>query len=155
MAFAERPDTVGMQGGHLRKLEMKHANVEGFSFPGGFVSQPRARSEEDELHAWRAGIVKALRNKIKPTYSGCWLLIFAPRCGFDTVEYDFDNVVAPAVEEVGRQTWEAVFDGLYILDTAPLAFVALAKQTSNIVADDGCPSGAGSPKQPASPQTSS
>ncbi len=155
MAFAERPDFVGKQGGHLRKLEVKHANVEGFSFPGGFVSRPRARSEENELDEWRAGIVKALRNKIKPTYSRCWLLIFAPRCGFDTIEYDFDNVVAPAVEEVGRPMWEAVFDGLFILDTAPVAFVALAKQTGNIVADDGCPSRAGSLKRLASPQASS
>ena len=115
MAFAERPDFVGKQGGHLRKLEVKHANVEGFSFPGGFVSRPRARSEENELDEWRAGIVKALR---KQDQADIQQMLVAHLCAqmryFDTIEYDFDNVVAPAVsrrsgDRCGRKRSSTVY----------------------------------------------
>lgn len=73
-AYAERTGTVGKQGGHLRKLEMLKVNADGFSFGGGLVTEPRARSEKDDIDAWRAGIARAVTKKLKPEYTGCRLL---------------------------------------------------------------------------------
>ena len=36
-------DVPARPGGQLRHLEMKHYNKSGYSFPGGPVSEPRAR----------------------------------------------------------------------------------------------------------------
>lgn len=131
MAYAEREGSAGVQGGHVRKLEMKKYNADGFSFGGGLVTEPRARSEEDDVNAWRVGIERALRKKLKPGYTGCWLLIYAPNCHFDTIEFEFDQVVIPAIEQVGREAWEQVFDGLYVLDKPPpCAFVELRRNSS-------------------------
>jgi len=127
MAYAEREGTIGVQGGHVRKLEMLKYNADGFSFGGGLVSEPRARSEEDDVNAWRVGIARALRKKLNPGYTGCWLLIYAPRCQFDTIDFNFDQVVIPAIEQVGMAAWEQVFDGLYVLDAPPSAFVELRR----------------------------
>jgi hypothetical protein len=121
-AYAEREGTVGKQGGHVRKLGMIKYNADGFSFGGGLVSEPRARSEQDDVSAWRAGIALALTKKLKPEYSGCWLLIFAPRCQFETIDFEFNQVVTPAIELVGRAAWEEVFEGLYVFDEPPSAF---------------------------------
>ena len=40
MAFAEWPDSIGKQGGHLHKLEMLQSNKEGFAYLGGRVTEP-------------------------------------------------------------------------------------------------------------------
>jgi hypothetical protein len=56
--------------------EMKHSNVHGFSYGGGLVSQPRAKSSEEDLRAWRAGIKTPLTSKLNQRGAGCRLLIF-------------------------------------------------------------------------------
>jgi len=127
MAYAEREGTIGVQGGHVRKLEMKKYNADGFSFGGGLVSEPRARSQEDDVNAWRVGIAQALKKKLKAGYTGYQLLIYTPRCQFDTIDFNFDQVVIPAIKQVGRAAWEQVFDALYILDAPPSAFVELRR----------------------------
>jgi hypothetical protein len=40
MAYAEREGTIGIQGGHVRKLEMKKYNADGFSWGGGLEHFP-------------------------------------------------------------------------------------------------------------------
>ena len=127
MAYAEHEGSIGVQGGHVRKLEMQQYNAEGFSYGGGLIKEPRARSAEDDVNAWRVGIAQALRKKLKPHYTGCWLLIYAPRCQFNTIDFDFDKVVIPAIEQIGRSTWEQVFDGLYVLDEPQTAFVEIRR----------------------------
>lgn len=116
MAYPEWEGSIGKQGGHVHKLEMFKYNADGYSYPGGLVNEPRARSAYDDVEACRRGIVKALQNKLRPEYEGCYLLIFAPRFGFHTVDFDFAQVVAPAIEQVGKAKWERVFEGLYVCD---------------------------------------
>jgi hypothetical protein len=123
MAYAERHGTIGKQGGHVHKLEMRHYNTHGYAYGGGLISAPKARSEVDDVQAWRLGIERSLRKKLRPGYAGCRLLIFAPRCGIDTVDFDFKQVVVPAIEAVGRAAWERVFKGIYILDDFSLVEV--------------------------------
>ena len=127
MAYAERQGTIGKQGGHVCKLEMAKYNADGFCFGGGLVTEPRARSAEDDAEAWRLGIKCALIKKLRPAYTGCRLLIFALRCQFDTIDFGFDHIVVPAVEEVGREAWEAVFDGLYVCDEPTSAFTQFCR----------------------------
>src|SRR5437899_6024271 len=43
MAYPVWSDVPARPGGQLRHLEMKHYNKSGYSFPGGPVSEPRAR----------------------------------------------------------------------------------------------------------------
>src|SRR5271165_1097919 len=38
IAYAEWPESIGKQGGHLHKLEMIQSNKEGFAFLGGRVT---------------------------------------------------------------------------------------------------------------------
>jgi len=116
MAYPEWEGGVGKQGGHVYKLEMIAFNKDGYSYPGGLVTAPRARSAYDDVEACRRGIIKALQNKLRPEYAGCYLLIFAPRFGFHTIDFDFAQVIAPAIEQVGKAEWEHVFEGLWVCD---------------------------------------
>jgi hypothetical protein len=69
LAFAEWEDSIAEQGGHIHKLELIQPNKEGHSFPGGLVSEPKARSAQTDVDAWRRGIAKAVKQKLKPRYA--------------------------------------------------------------------------------------
>jgi hypothetical protein len=97
MAYAELPDSIAKQGGHLHKLEMIQFNKEGHCFRGGLVSQPNALDVDADVEAWQRGIARALSNKLRPEYTGMHLLIFARRCRFSTIDFSFDQVVMPAI----------------------------------------------------------
>jgi hypothetical protein len=129
MAYAERQGTIGKQGAHVHQLEMEKFNADGFCFGGGLVSEPRASSPEEDADAWRAGIARALSKKLRPEYAGCRLLIFTPKCNFDTIDLEFEQVVTPAIEQVGKVAWENVFDGLYVLDER--AFIEIRRERAN------------------------
>jgi hypothetical protein len=116
MAYPEWSVTVSQRGGHVHHREMKNVNAVGHSFGGGLVSVPRARGYEEDLRAWRSGIRTALAGKLKPKYAGCGLLIFARGCRFNTIDFSFEEVVTPALTEVGTATWGQVFETLYVLD---------------------------------------
>jgi len=123
MAYAEWSEKAGVHGGHVRHLEMEKLNADRYNFGGGLVVEPRARGFEEDLRAWREGIKNALTRKLKSNYAGCRLLIFAPLCRFNSIDFAFREVVSPAVEEVGAALWGQTFEGLYILDNYELAFV--------------------------------
>jgi hypothetical protein len=119
MAYPEWEGSIGKQGGHVHKLEMVKYYTDGYSYPGGKVSEPIARSPYDDLEACRRGIANALKNKLRPIYSGYYLLIFASRCTYLTRElvsddFTFEQAIAPAIEEAGN--WKRVFEGLYVYD---------------------------------------
>jgi hypothetical protein len=111
--------------GQIHHLEMRQYNAEGLSYRGGLVSEPCARDTEEDLKAWRSAITGALRAKLKPGYQGCRLLIFVPACQFDTIDFDFEEVVKPAIDAV--EDWHLYFDAVYVLDAPPSAFCAVQR----------------------------
>jgi hypothetical protein len=112
----------GMPPGQVHHLEMRQFNTAGYSYRGGLVSQPCARGLDEDLRAWRSAISSALRNKLKPGYETCRLLIFARGCQFDTIDFDFIEVVRPAIEAIGREMWERYFQSIYVMDSPSAAF---------------------------------
>jgi hypothetical protein len=89
------------------------------------MSMRTGRFDEDR-EAWRVGFANAIQKKLKPDYRGCWLLIYAPQCQFNLVDGDdFLDVIIAAADRVGRDQWGAIFEGLYVLDSPPGAFVEL------------------------------
>ena len=127
MAYVEWGDSIAKQGGHLHKLEMRQSNKVGHSFPGGLVNEPKARSPDADVDAWRRGIAKAVKGKLKARYAGIHLLIFARRCRFNTIDFPFEQVVAPAIEEAGTAECERIFAGLYVFDDQPPAIFELRR----------------------------
>ncbi len=126
MAYAERLGTVAKQGGHLRKLEMEESNATGMVWLGGGLKRPQVVDVGEDREAWRIGVSNAIRNKLKPDYRGCRLLIYAPRCSFDLVGGDdFRNVVIHAADRIGRAEWGAVFERVYVVDGWRGTFVEL------------------------------
>jgi hypothetical protein len=123
MAYPVWPAAGGKPTGQIHHLEMRQYNGEGFSYRGGLVSQPHARCTEEDLKAWRSAITGALRAKLKLRYKGCCLLIFVPACRFDTIDYNFVDVVSPAIH--AAEDWHRYFDAVYVLDAPPAAFCAL------------------------------
>jgi hypothetical protein len=101
-------------------------NKAGHSYPGGLVSEPNARHPYTDVDAWRRGIAKAVRNKLRPGYSDCYLVIFALRCRFQTIDFAFAQVVRPAIEQVGDAECERAFRGLYVFDDQPPAIFELS-----------------------------
>lgn len=123
MAYPIWTAAAGKPAGQIHHLEMRQYNAEGRSYRGGLVSEPCARGTEEDLKAWRSAIAAALGAKLKPGYQGCRLLIFAPACQFDTIDFDFEDVVKPAVGAV--EGWARYFDAVYVLDAPPSAFCAV------------------------------
>jgi hypothetical protein len=123
IAYPEWSVTAGQRGGHVHHREMENVNTVGHSFGGGGISVPRARDYEEDLRAWRSGITTALVGKLKSKYADCGLLIFARGCRFNTIDFGFEEVVRPAIAEVGSATWASVFETLYVLDAPESAFV--------------------------------
>jgi hypothetical protein len=121
-AYPHWPNSLGKQGGHLHKLEMRELNEKGYMFPGGGISKATAQDVETDLETVRVAIADALAKKINPGYDGCWLLVYV--CGATSafLDADFREVVVPSTERVGRAKWEAVFEGLYILGDQPANF---------------------------------
>jgi hypothetical protein len=121
-AYPHWPNSLGEQGGHLFKLEMRQLNEKGCMFPGGGVSKTIEHDVGTDLETLRVAIADALAKKIEADYRGCWLLIYA--CGATSafLDFDFCEVVVPATDRVGRAKWEAVFEGLYILGDQPANF---------------------------------
>jgi hypothetical protein len=116
------------QPGHVHHRAMEKLNTEGFYFGGGLISAPRARGPDEDLRAWRSGIESALRRKLSSGHAGCRLLIFARECGINTVDFSFAKVVTPAVEAVGSEEWERVFEAIYVLDEPEGAFVEFCQR---------------------------
>ena len=131
MAYPIWPAAGGKPAGQIHHLEMCQFNSEGLSYRGGLVSEPRARGPEEDLQAWRSAITGALRAKLRPGYQGCRLLIFVPACQFDTIDFDFEDVVRPAVDAV--EDWPRYFDAVYVLDAPPTSKTRLGRHRIGIV----------------------
>ncbi len=125
MAYPIWPAADGKPAGQIHHLEMRQFNGVGLSYRGGLISEPHARDPEEDLQAWRSAVAGALRAKLKPCYDGCRLLVFARACQFDTIDFDFEDVVRPAVDAV--QDWPRYFDAVYVLDAPPAAFCAFRR----------------------------
>jgi hypothetical protein len=130
VAFAEWPDSVGEQGGHLHKLEMLQTNKKGFAYLGGRVTEPTVRDPFTDADAWRNGIANALKKKLRPEYAGLHLAIFAQRCSVHMIETSLEQVASSAVEQVGRAECQRIFGGLYVFDSPPGLFFELSHTTS-------------------------
>jgi hypothetical protein len=113
--------------GQIHHLEMHQYNAAGHSYRGGLVSEPCARGTEEDLKAWRSAITGALSAKLRPACQGCRLLIFVPACQFDTIDFDFKDVVKPAIDAV--KDWHLYFDAVYVLDAPPSAFCAIKRSS--------------------------
>jgi hypothetical protein len=128
MAYPEWSVASGGRGaGYVHSREMRQYNEHGLSYGGGLVSKPNARGYEEDLRAWRAGIKTALKSKLHLRCEGCRLLIFAGKCQFDNIDFDFAEVVMPAIDEVGRALWGKTFEGIYVVDTLASAFVEVLR----------------------------
>jgi hypothetical protein len=124
MAYPVWTAAEGMPPGQVHHLEMRQFNSSGYSYRGGLVSEPCARSPEEDLKAWRSAISDAIKNKLKPGYEVCHLLIFAPACQFDTIDFEFSDVVSPAIDSIGREIWGRYFRTVYVVDSPKTAFCA-------------------------------
>lgn len=127
MAYPIWTPAGGTPAGQIHYFEMRQYNADGRSYRGGLVSEPCARSTEEDLRAWRSAIAGALRAKLKPGYQGCRLLIFAPACQFDTIDLDFKDVVKPAIDAV--EDWSRYFDAVYVLDAPASAFFEVRRSS--------------------------
>jgi hypothetical protein len=119
------PAAGGQPAGQIHHFEMRQYNTAGHSYRGGLVSEPCARGTDKNLKAWRSAITRALRAKLKPGYRDCRLLIFVPACQHDTIDFDFEDVVKPAIDAV--EDWPRCFDAVYVLDAPPAAFCAVRR----------------------------
>jgi hypothetical protein len=54
------------------------------------------------------------------------LLIFAGRAGFDLIDFDFAEAVAPAVE-ANAAAWRGIFQAVYVVDAREGALVHLKR----------------------------
>jgi hypothetical protein len=122
MAYPIWTAASGKPAGQIHHLEMREYNASGRSYRGELISEPNTRDTEEDLKAWRSAITGALRSKLKPGYLGCRLLSFVPACQFDTIDFDFEEVVRPAVDAV--EDWPRYFNAVYVLDAPPTAFCA-------------------------------
>jgi hypothetical protein len=68
-----------------------------------------------------------VRNKLRPEYADCYLVIFTLRCRFQTIDFPFEEVVMPAIEQVGVAECERAFRGLYVFDDQPPAMFELKR----------------------------
>jgi hypothetical protein len=124
MAYPSWTAADDKPAGQIHHLEMRQYNTDGRSYRGGLVSESCARGTEEDLRAWRSAITGALRAKLKPGYQGCRLVIFVQGCQFDTIDFDFRDVVKPAIDAI--EDWPRYFDAVYVLDAAPSAFFAVS-----------------------------
>jgi hypothetical protein len=112
------------QGGHLHHMEMVHGSLHGFYFGGGAISEPTARDVSTDLVTWRAGIVAAIEAKLhKDSYRRreLDLLVYARGCAFGLIDFDFAEIVYPALDAVGRENWGRMFSNIYVVDDGGFA----------------------------------
>jgi hypothetical protein len=127
MAFDE-PEGARYRAGHLHRKEQEFGEENGFYFGGGGIFEPTVRDVEKQLSTRRAGIATAVRSKLtKVSYDAqeLDLLVFARRCSFELIDYDFAQVVVPALDHVGKENWGRVFSNIYVVDHR--AFVHLSR----------------------------
>jgi hypothetical protein len=107
---------------------MMHQRENGFYFGGGRISEPTARDVAEQLATWRAGIVLAVEAKLaKMSYLGQQLdlLVYARECSFDLIDFSLAEVVAPALDAIGKSNWGRVFANIYVVDNEE--FVRVSK----------------------------
>jgi hypothetical protein len=105
-------------------MEMLHGSRNGFYFGGGRISEPTARDVLDDLATWRAGTVSAVETKLdKASYRGreLDLLVYARGCAFDLVDFDFAEIVQPALKSIGKENWGRTFSNIYVVDDGGFA----------------------------------
>jgi hypothetical protein len=115
------------QGGKLHHMEMLHSSRNGFYFGGGGISEPTARDVLTDLATWRAGIVAAVETKLeKASYRGreLDLLVYARGCAFDLIDFDFAEIVQPALDSIGKDNWGRTFSNVYVVDNGSFASVS-------------------------------
>lgn len=107
-------------GGYLRSLRMDLLQLGMPAFGGARarkekgvpVSEPHARSTEDDIRACINGLVKALDRKRTHVGAGQSLMIFAREFPFLLIDADESKVVASAIAQAGAHT----FDQVYVVD---------------------------------------
>jgi len=125
MAYDELEE-LKYRGGHLHHLEMNHQRENGFYFAGGKISEPTALDVAEQLASWRAGIVSAVEAKLaKTNYAGQQLdlLVYARKCSFDLIGFSLAEVVAPALDAIGKSRWGRAFENIYVVDNEEFAHV--------------------------------
>jgi hypothetical protein len=126
MAYDE-PLDAKYKSGHLHHIEMKHQRENGFYFGGGKISEPNALDVVEQLSSWRTGIGSAVKTKLaKTNYAGQQLdlLIYARKCSFDLIDFSLAEVVAPALDAIGKGNWGRVFGNIYVVDNAEFVHVS-------------------------------
>jgi hypothetical protein len=106
---------------------MKHQREIGFCFGGGKISEPTVRDVATQLITWRSGIGAAVRTKLaKTSYLGrdLDLLVYARGCSFDLIDFSLDEVVAPALDAIGRDDWGGTFANIYVVDNKEFVHAA-------------------------------
>jgi hypothetical protein len=91
------------------------------------VTEPTALDPCTDADAWRNGIAKALKNKLRLEYAGLHLAIFAQGCAVNMIETSLEQVVSSAIEQVGRAKCQRIFGGLYVFDSPPGLFFELSR----------------------------
>jgi|SRR5579871_4342070 len=130
MAYPIWSAAAGKPAGQVHHLEMHQYNTEGVSYRGGLISEPCARGPEEDLKAWQSAIAVALRRKLGLKAPGCRLLIFARGCQVDLIDFDFEDVVGPAVDAV--QEWPSCFEVVYVIDAPRAAFWASSNRGDDL-----------------------
>ena len=86
---------------------------------GRIISEPRARSPDNDRDAWHLGLTKAIRRKLakSKTYSQKVdvLLVYAEWLRINTIDEKTENVVLPAIQDAIRES-SIPFTKLIILD---------------------------------------
>jgi hypothetical protein len=68
---------------------------------------------------WRAGIISAVETKMDKASCGGHeldLLVFARGCVFDLIDFDFAEIVHPALDSIGKENWGRTFSNIYVVD---------------------------------------
>ena len=113
MAYEKRlgTDTAGKR--HFRKMDEYNKLV----LTGERPSVIEVEDGATQIARWRAGIADAVSTKTsKDRYLGrdLSLLVFARRCGWETIGTPFMEIAGPAVSSV--QHWHRVFNAVFVVD---------------------------------------
>jgi hypothetical protein len=62
----------------------------------------------------------------KTNYAGQQLdlLIYARKCSFDLIDFSLAEVVAPALDAIGKGNWGRVFSNIYVVDNEEFVHVS-------------------------------
>ncbi|SED24883.1 hypothetical protein [Bradyrhizobium erythrophlei] len=126
MAYDERSEGQ-YRAGHLYRKEQEFGATNGRYFGGGRISEPTVRDVAEDLVTWRAGIVSAVKSKMtNVSYEGQGLdlLVFARGCAFDLIDFSLEEVVRPALNQLGPEYWGRIFANVYVVDDHAFAHIA-------------------------------